>query len=55
MVDVHVSTQNGTQGNTNVISRTPGHGEPCNMPPGTLTTAYGANYTLAECQSQYVP
>jgi YVTN family beta-propeller protein len=55
VVDVHVSTQNGTQGNGNVISRMPGYGEPCNMPPGILTSAYGVNYTLAECQSQNVP
>jgi hypothetical protein len=50
-----VTTQNGTQGNANTVSRTPGYGEPCNMPPSILTTAFGSTYTLAECQSQNVP
>jgi hypothetical protein len=46
VVDVRVSTQNGTSGNSNNISRTPGYGQPCNLP--------GANNyaTLAACQKQ---
>jgi hypothetical protein len=33
IVDVRVTTQNGSQGNTNAVSRVPGYGEPCNLPP----------------------
>jgi len=33
IVDARVSTQNASSGNTNVASRSAGHGEPCNLPP----------------------
>lgn len=45
IVDVRTTTQNGSQGNANAVSRVPGYGEPCNMP--------GASYeaTLTACQT----
>jgi YVTN family beta-propeller protein len=49
IVDVRVSTQNGSQGNTNVVSRVPGYGQPCYLPPALETSTYGASYTLANC------
>jgi YVTN family beta-propeller protein len=45
IVDVRVSTQNGTSGNTNTLSRRPGAGQPCYV-PGTAAEA-----TLALCQT----
>lgn len=48
VVDVRVSSQNVTGGNSNVLSRSPGHGQPCNLPPGLLPSPY----TLAQCQAQ---
>jgi len=52
IVDVRVTTQNGSSGNSNVYSRIPGHGQPCYLPPSMTTSKYGANYTLADCQMQ---
>ena len=53
IVDVRVSTQNAVGGNNNSISRIPGHGQPCNLPPAAMTAKYNtANYTLANCQAQ---
>jgi DNA-binding beta-propeller fold protein YncE len=45
VVDVRVSTQNGTSGNNNNVSRAPGYGQPCNL-PGAASTA-----SLAACQA----
>jgi YVTN family beta-propeller protein len=41
IVDARVSTQNGTPGNNNNSSRSPGHGQPCNLPdvPGGYPVA----------------
>ncbi len=47
IVDVRTTTQNGSSGNNNMISRSPGHGQPCNLPPALL----GATYTLKQCQA----
>jgi YVTN family beta-propeller protein len=44
IVDVRVTSQNGTGGNSNQTSRSPGHGQPCNLP-------LASPYTLAECQA----
>jgi YVTN family beta-propeller protein len=44
IVDVRVSSQNGTGGNSNNLSRVPGYGQPCNQ-PGAAATA-----TLKACQ-----
>jgi DNA-binding beta-propeller fold protein YncE len=48
IVDVRVSTQNAVSGNNNTVSRIPGHGQPCNLPPTVMT----APYTLTDCQRQ---
>ncbi len=45
IVDVRVSTQNGSNGNSNVQSHRPGYGEPCNL-PGAASVA-----TLAACRA----
>ncbi len=42
-VDVRVSSQNGTKGNTNISSRIPGAGQPCYLP--------GPTASLAACQN----
>ncbi len=52
IVDVRVTTQNGSSGNSNIVSRIPGYGQPCNLPPGVMVSTYGASYTLANCQKQ---
>ena len=52
IVDVRVSSQSTSSGNSNETSRSPGHGQPCNLPPGMMISTYGANYTLADCQAQ---
>jgi len=51
VVDVRVTTQNGIGGNSNIVSRTPGHGEPCNLPPALMVSTYGSNYTLKQCEA----
>lgn len=51
IVDMRVSTQNGSSGNNNIVSRSPGHGQPCNLPPALMVSTYGANYTLKQCQT----
>ncbi len=44
VVDVRTSNQNGSQGNAIVVSRNPGFGQPCYLPPTLLTpTAIAAN------------
>jgi WD40 repeat protein len=45
IVDVRVTTQNGSSGNSNANSRSPGHGQPCYMPGATAAA------TLASCQT----
>jgi hypothetical protein len=47
IVDVRVTTQNGSQGNVNAVSRVPGYGQPCNLPP-----AAGTGTLLKTCQAQ---
>jgi hypothetical protein len=51
IVDMHVTTQTGSSGNNNVFSRTPGYGQPCNLPPALMTSTYGAGYTLKQCRA----
>jgi len=51
IVDVRVSTQNANLGNAILTSRRPGGGQPCYLPPAQMTSTYGANYTLANCQT----
>ena len=50
IVDVRVSTQDAVRGNPNVVSRKPGYGQPCNLPPLPAGSAYPAGYMLADCQ-----
>ena len=51
VVDIRTTNQTGTSGNNNYTSRVPGYGQPCNLPPATMVSTYGANYTLANCQT----
>ena len=44
VVDVRPTTQNGSSGNSNITSRVPGYGQPCNLP--VVPTS------LANCQQQ---
>jgi DNA-binding beta-propeller fold protein YncE len=46
IVDVRVSTQNGSSVNANNVSRIPGYGQPCNL-PGSASLA-----SLTACQKQ---
>jgi DNA-binding beta-propeller fold protein YncE len=61
IVDVRVTTQNGSQGNSNTTSRIPGYGEPCNLPnisggysvPGAPPgTTVQPTSSLANCNAQ---
>jgi hypothetical protein len=45
IVDVRVSSQNGTAGNSNTMSRRPGAGQPCYLPGAA------AEATLVACQT----
>jgi DNA-binding beta-propeller fold protein YncE len=49
VLDVRTTTQNGISGNANVTSRTPGYGEPCNLPG--LPTPTGTQTALQACQA----
>lgn len=51
VVDVRVTTQNGTSGNSDVNSRMPGAGQPCYLPPALMVSKYGSSYTAANCQT----
>ena len=51
VVDARTTNQNGTSGNAIPIRRIPGYGQPCNLPPALMTSTFGANYTLANCQA----
>jgi YVTN family beta-propeller protein len=44
IVDVRVSTQTGSNGNSNSVSRSPGYGQPCYLP------GVAASATIAACQ-----
>jgi YVTN family beta-propeller protein len=46
IVDVRVSTQNGSTGNNNNISRKPGYGQPCYLPGTTASATYASCTTL---------
>lgn len=51
VVDMRVTSQNGSNGNPNFTSRVPGYGQPCNLPPSLMISRYGASYSLANCQT----
>jgi DNA-binding beta-propeller fold protein YncE len=48
IVDVRVTTQNGNNGNAYFVSRTPGYGQPCSLPPGSSKLA--SPLTLTSCR-----
>jgi DNA-binding beta-propeller fold protein YncE len=48
IVDVRVSTQNAVSGNSNSVSRRPGYGQPCNLPPNELPQ--NSSLTIEACQ-----
>jgi DNA-binding beta-propeller fold protein YncE len=50
IVDVRVSTQNGSSGNNNDTSRVPGLGQPCNLPPSLEPTPTGTQTAGQVCQ-----
>lgn len=55
VVDVRVTTQTGSQGNANSVSRVPGFGQPCNLPPTAANPtppATGTETLLQACQAQ---
>ena len=52
LVDVRVTTQNGSSGNNNNLSRIPGYGQPCNQPLSVFNPATSATPTLSNCQAQ---
>ncbi len=49
VLDVRVTTINGTTGNPITTSRLPGHGQPCYLPPALEVSTYGAAYTAQNC------
>jgi YVTN family beta-propeller protein len=55
VIDVRVSSQSAdstdstAKGNSNVMSRRPGYGQPCNLSPELMESTYGSSYTLANC------
>ena len=49
IMDVRVTTQNGTTGNANVTSRKPGYGQPCYLPPSLEVSTFGSTYTAQNC------
>jgi hypothetical protein len=54
IVDVRVTTQTGTSGNRNAVSRVPGYGEPCNVPPtpsNPTPAPTGTQTLLQACQA----
>ena len=51
VMDVRVSSQTAGNVNTNNVSRVPGGGQPCNLPPNLMEANYGSNYTLTQCQA----
>ena len=46
IMDVRVSTVNGTTGNPNNVSRKPGYGQPCYMPGAAAEASYASCTTL---------
>ncbi len=54
ILDVRTTTQSGSSGNNNTVSRTAGHGQPCNLPPtpGNPTPPPTGTQTLLQaCQA----
>ena len=51
IVDVRTTTQNGVSGNAIITSRETGIRPAVLSASGLMTSTYGANYTLADCQT----
>jgi hypothetical protein len=51
IVDVRVSTQNGATGNSNMMSRNPGAGQPCYLPPSLEPAPTGTQTAFQVCQT----
>jgi YVTN family beta-propeller protein len=51
IVDVRVSTQDGTTGNSNNTTRMPGAGQPCYLPPSLEPAPTGSQTALQVCQT----
>ena len=49
VVDVRTTTQNAVSGNANITSRTPGYGQPCNLPG--IPPPTGTQTPLQACQA----
>ncbi|HEY1900795.1 MAG TPA: hypothetical protein VGG56_00060 [Terracidiphilus sp.] len=52
IVDVRVTTQNGSTGNSNTVSRRPGFGQPCFLPPSLEPAPTGTQTALDVCRTQ---
>jgi DNA-binding beta-propeller fold protein YncE len=50
ILDVRVTTQNGSSGNPNNVSRKPGYGQPCYLPPSLLSNST-INATPSACST----
>jgi len=50
IVDVRVTTQTATSGNSNTVSRTPGYGQPCYLPPSLEPAPTGTETALQVCR-----
>src|SRR5579859_3587036 len=50
-IDVRTSSPDTTSANANTVSRMPGAGQPCFLPPSAFTTA-GAPVSIANCNAQ---
>jgi hypothetical protein len=46
IVDVRVTTESGSSGNTNSVSRRPGYGQPCYLPGAANSASLAACRTL---------
>jgi len=51
IVDVRVTTQNGSGGNADVSSRRPGFGQPCYLPPALEPAPTGTQTALEVCRT----
>ncbi len=50
-VDVHTTSPDAINSNQNTVSRIPGAGQPCNLPPADFTST-GAAITIQSCRQQ---
>jgi YVTN family beta-propeller protein len=55
IMDVRTSTQNGNSGNSNNVSRRPGYGQPCYLPPSLEPAPTGSQTLLNVCQTMPLP